>query len=99
MDVTVSTSETLCWKEQIRAVIGNAKQMTPWIVRNVISKKPEVLMPLYKVFVRPHLEYGVQVLAPVARHSNWGVIMDIENCQRQYTRMISGMGTLSFRQR
>ena len=56
-------------------------------------------MPLYKVFVRPHLEYGVQVWAPIARHGNWGVIMDIENCQRQYKRMINGMGTLSYRQR
>ena len=31
--------------------------------RNLVSIKPEVLIPFYKAFVRPHLEYVVQECA------------------------------------
>ena len=71
--------------------------MTSWIIRNVVSRKQEVLIPFYKAFVRPHLEYAVQVWAPTARHGNWGIIMEIEDYQRQFTRIIEGMGLLSYR--
>ena len=46
-----------------------------WIIRNVVSRKPEVLTPFYKAFVRPHLEYAVKVWAPAARHGNWGTMI------------------------
>ena len=95
LGVVVSASNTLCWMEQIRGMIGKAKQMTSWIIRNVVSRKPEVPIPFYKAFVRPQLEYAVQVWAPTARHGNWGVKMEIEDCQRQFTRIIKGMGPLT----
>ena len=97
LGVVISAGDTLCWEEQIRGMIGKAKQMTSWIIRNVVSRKPEVVIPFYKAFVRPHLEYAVQVWAPTARHRNWGIIMEIEDCQRQFTRIIEGMGLLSYR--
>ena len=97
--MVVSAGDTLFWEEQIRGMIGKAKQMTSWIIRNVVSRKPEVLIPFYKAFVRPHLEYAVQVWAPTARHGNCGIIMEIEDCQRQFTRIIEGMGPLSYRRR
>ena len=78
-------------------MFGKANQMTSWIIRNVVSRKPEVPIPFYKAFVRPHLEYSVQVWAPTARHGNWGVKMEIEDCQRQFTWIIEGMGPPSYR--
>ena len=80
LGVVVLAVDTLCCEEQIRGMIGKAKQMTSWITGNVVSRKPEVLIPFYKAFVRPHLEYAVQVWAPTARRGNWGVIMEIEDC-------------------
>ena len=68
-------------------------------VRGPIDRKPEVLIAFYKAFVRPHLEYAVQVWTPTARHGNWGIIMEIEDCQRQFTRIVEGMGLLPYRQR
>ena len=59
----------------------------------------EVLIPFHKAFVRPHLEYAVQVWAPTIRHGNWGIILEIEDCQRQFTRIIEGMGLLPYPQR
>ena len=99
LGVVVSAGDTLCWEEQIRGMIGKAKQMTSWIIRNVVSRKPELLIQFYKAFVRPHLEYAVQVWAPTARHGNWGIIMEIEDCQRQFTMITEGMGLLSYRQK
>ena len=58
-----------------------------------------MLIPFYKAFVRPHLEYAVQVWAPTTRHGNCRIIMEIEDCQRQFTRIIEGMGPLSYRRR
>ena len=80
-------------------MIGKAKQMTSWTIRNVVSRKQEVLIPFYKAFVRPHLQYAVQVWAQTARHGNWGIIMEIEDRQRQLTSIIEGMGLLSYRLR
>ena len=53
----------------------------------------------HKIVVRPHLEYCVQVWSPVAKHGNWGIIMAIEKCQRDFTRIIHGMGFLSYSER
>ena len=66
LGVVVSAGDTLCWDEHIRGMIGKAKQITS-------SRKTEVLIPFYKAFVRPDLEYAVQVWAPTARHGNWGL--------------------------
>ena len=37
--------------------------------------------------------------APTGRHRNWGIIIEIEDCQRQFTRIIEGIGLLPSRQR
>ena len=38
LGVVVSASDNICWEEHIRGIIGKAKQMTSWIIRNVVSK-------------------------------------------------------------
>ena len=55
LGVVVSAGDNICWEEHIRGMIGKAKQMTSWIITNVVSKEEEVLIPLSKVFVRPNL--------------------------------------------
>ena len=67
--------------------------MTSWIIRNVVSRKPEVLI-CSAGGIR-----SADVQAPTARHGNWGIIMAIEDCQRQFTRIFEGMGLLPYHQR
>ena len=98
LGVTLSSGESP-WENHINDGIGKAKRNIAWLIRNVLSRKAEILVPLYKAFVRPHLEYCVQVWSPVARHGNWGTIMSIESCQRDFTRVISGMGLLTYEER
>ena len=100
LGVVVLAVDTLCWEEQIRGMIGKAKQMTSWITGNVVSRKPEVLIPFYKAFVRPHLEYTQCRCGPQPQDTETGgIIMEIEDYQRQFTRIIEGMGLLSYRLR
>ena len=76
--------------------------MTSWIIRNVVSRKPEVLIQFYKALSDPIWKTqcrGGGGGGPTARHGNWGIIMEIEDCQRQFTRIIEGMGLLPYRQR
>ena len=50
-----------------------------------------MLIPFYEALVRPHLEYKVQVWDPTAKRRNWGIKMEIQDCQRQFTTIIEGM--------
>ena len=49
--------------------------------------------------IRPHLEYCTQVWAPVAKHGNWTIIMNIESVQRAVTKIIAGCENLSYKNR
>ncbi len=97
-EVTWSAGKSL-FDDLIGEGIGKAKRIIAWLIRNVVSRKHEVLVPFYKAFVRPYLEYCVQVWSPVAKHVNWGIILAIEKCQRDFTRIIHGMGFLSHSER
>ena len=57
------------------------------------------MVNIYKSLVRPHLEYCVQLWSPSPRHGNWNLIMKLEDVQRQYTRLIDGVGLLKYEDR
>ena len=63
-DLGVVFSESFSWFNHIQESIGKAKRMTSWILRNVLSREVDVLLPVYKSMMRPHLEYCVQGWAP-----------------------------------
>ena len=95
-DLGVLHNNSLTWGDQITNCVKKANSIVAWICRTVISRSVEVMLPLYKTFVRPHLEYCVHVWSPLPSHGNWGLIIQIEDVQRSYTRLINGIGTSTY---
>ena len=62
---------------QVQQVIKKANRILSFIARGMEFKNSEVMLQLYKVLVRPHLEYCVQF---------W--LLALEGVQRRFTRLI-----------
>ena len=62
------------------------------IKRNFTDRSQEVIIPLYKSLVRPHLDYCCQIWNP-----NYSKDVDlVEGVQRRATKLITGMQNLSY---
>ena len=65
------------------------------IKRSMASRSKEVILPLYSVLLRPHLEYCMQMWSPQYRRDT-----DLLECvQSRATKMIQGMEHLSHEDR
>ena len=98
-DLGVLTSSNLKWTQQIKSCISKANSMIAWVTRNLIMRELSVMRSVYKTIIRPHLEYCAQLWSPPACHGNWSSIIELENVQRRFTRLIDGIGTLPYSER
>lgn len=98
-DLGVLFSKSLEWSDQIMSCIKKANTCVAWVTRTLISRDSDVMLKIYKSMIRPHLEYCVQLWSPLPGHGNWGLIHALENIQRKYTRLIDGIGLLSYEAR
>ena len=98
-DLGIIFDKSLKWDKNINSAISKANKMIAWVARNFITREKSVMINIYKALIRPHLEYCVQIWSPAAQHGNWGLILEIEQVQRRFTRMIDGIGTLPYSQR
>ena len=65
------------------------------LTRGCTWRDPENLTKLYKVYVRPHLEYAQAGWAPWTKAD----IQVLEQVQHRFTRQVSGMGNLPYQER
>ena len=98
-DLGVLTSCDLTWTQHIKSCISKANSMIAWVTRNLVVRELSVMRNVYKTMIRPHLEYCAQLWSPPAIHGNWSSIIELENVQRRFTRLIDGIGTLSYSER
>ena len=98
-DLGITISNSWKWDQHILNSVVKANGNKAWVIRSVISRSPDVLVPLYKSMIRSHLEYCVQVWSPLPKFGNWGLILELENVQRSFTRLIDGIGLLPYNAR
>ena len=80
---------------QCIAAAKKANQALGMIYRNISNKSAHIIKKLYIQLVRPHLEYAVQAWSPWLKKD----IELLESVQRRATRMITGFGELSYKER
>ena len=99
-DLGLYTDAQFEWTENMKRAISKANRMTAWVSRNIIAKTKDVMLLVYKTLIRPHIEYCVQVWSPSHHHyGNWAIILQLEQVQRKFTRLIDDVGMLPYGER
>ncbi|CAM4429601.1 unnamed protein product [Caretta caretta] len=91
----VLVDHRMTMSRQCDMAVKKANAVLGCIRRGISSRDKEVLVPLYKALVRPHLEYRVQFWSPMFKKDEF----KLEQVQRRATRMIQGMENLSYERR
>ena len=94
-DLGVIIQEDLKVSQQCSKVIRTANQVLGMIYRSFQFKSSEIILPLYKSLVRPHLEYCVQAWRP---HLQKDIDL-LEKVQRRATRMIVSLKNVPYEKR
>ena len=94
-DLGVLVDNSMKVSTQCAAAIRKANSMLGVIKKGVENRTANIIMPLYKSMVRPHLEYCVQFWSPHLKKD----IVELEKVQKRATKMITGLGHLSYEER
>ena len=93
LGLTISADMKVSGQCAIAAAKGN--QILGLIRRNIVYKEKELIIPLYKTIVRPHLEYCIQAWRPYRKKD----IDILERVQRRATKMIQKLRNISYEMR
>ena len=91
-DLGIRITDDLKWDTQVKKSFNKANRVLGLISRNFHYKHEDIMMPLYKSLVRPHLEYAVQFWSPHLRKD----IIKLERIQRRATKMIPALRNKSY---
>ena len=92
-DLGVTINDNMKILEQCRIAASKENQVIGMIRRNITYKENNLIVPLYKAIVRPHLEYCIQ--ASSARKD----IHMLDKIQRRATKLIPGLRDVRYEER
>lgn len=95
VDLGVTLSENATFNTHISNAVSSAKRFAAWTMRTFKSRKKEVVLLLYKTYVRPRLEYGCALWSPHLVKD----INSLEAVQRSVTFKIEGLENKNYWER
>ena len=94
-DLGVIIEDDFKFHAQVSAACKKATTQINTIRRTFMSRNPKFLESMFKTYVRPHLEYCVQVWNPV----HVGDIMRMEKVQNRFTRLLPQSRVMTHQER
>jgi len=94
-DLGVHVDNALNWKIHIQTKVTEASKKAGWILRTFTSRDQDVMLLLYKSYVRSLVEYCCPVWSPHLV----GEIVKVEGIQRSFTSRIAGLHSLNYWER
>ena len=94
-DLGLTISADMKVSEQCGIAAAKGNQILGLIRRNIVYKEKELIIPLYKTIVRPHLEYCIQAWRPYRKKD----IDMLERVQRRATKIIPKLRNISYEMR
>ena len=91
-DLGVIFSADMKVSEQCGIAASKGNQILGLIRRTIMYKEKQLIVPLYKAIVRPHLEYCIQAWRPYHKKD----IDKLDKIQRRATKMIPELRDLSY---
>ena len=87
-DLGIIIDSELSFESHIEAKLGTANQMLGLIRRSLTCCTAEIVIPLYKAFVRQHLEFGVAFWGGFIKRRQ---LHDIEKVQMSATKIVESV--------
>ena len=78
------------------AKLGTANQMLGLIMRSFTCCTPEIVIPLYKAFLRQHLEFGVAVWGDFIKRRQ---LLAIKKVQMRETKIVESVKGMPYEER
>jgi hypothetical protein len=94
-DLGITISCDLKWEKHLISIVKRANSLT-YLIRKSFSHLPhDLLIKIYKTYVRPVLEYGYQIWNPYFEKD----ISMLERVQRRFTKLGNGLRNLTYEER
>ena len=94
-DLGITSSADMKASEQCGITAAKGSQIVGLIKRNIVYKENELILPLYKIIVKPHLEYCIPARRPYRKKD----IDMFESVQMRATKIIQKHPNISYEMR